>query len=43
MHEQPEGDFVVPGDWMNFGLTDDQELIRKSVGELASKFASARR
>src|SRR6201989_1852493 len=23
---------------MNFELTDDQELIRKSVGELASKF-----
>jgi acyl-CoA dehydrogenase len=33
-----EGDFVVPGGGMNFELTDDQELIRKSVAELASKF-----
>jgi len=28
----------VPGGGMNFKLTDDQELIRKSVAELASKF-----
>lgn len=28
----------MPGDGMNFELTDDQELIRKSVAELASKF-----
>jgi acyl-CoA dehydrogenase len=28
----------VPGSGMNFELTDDQELIRKSVAELASKF-----
>jgi acyl-CoA dehydrogenase len=28
----------VPGDGMNFDLTDDQELIRKSVAELARKF-----
>jgi acyl-CoA dehydrogenase len=28
----------VPGDGMNFELTDDQELIRKSVAELARKF-----
>jgi len=28
----------VPGGGMNFELTDDQELIRKSVTELASKF-----
>ena len=26
------------GGGMNFELTDDQELIRKSVAELASKF-----
>ena len=28
----------MPGGGMNFELTDDQELIRKSVAELASKF-----
>jgi acyl-CoA dehydrogenase len=28
----------VPGGGMNFELTDDQELIRKSVAELASRF-----
>src|SRR5438270_3054302 len=28
----------MPGDGMNFELTDDQELIRKSVAELARKF-----
>ena len=28
----------MPGGGMNFELTDDQELIRKSVTELASKF-----
>jgi len=28
----------VPGGGMNFELTDDQELIRKSVAELARKF-----
>jgi len=28
----------VPGSGMSFDLTDDQELIRKSVAELASKF-----
>jgi acyl-CoA dehydrogenase len=28
----------VPGGGMNFELTDDQELIRKSVAELAHKF-----
>jgi acyl-CoA dehydrogenase len=28
----------VPGGGMNFELTDDQQLIRKSVAELASKF-----
>ena len=28
----------MPGAGMNFELTDDQELIRKSVAELASKF-----
>jgi acyl-CoA dehydrogenase len=28
----------VPGSGMSFELTDDQELIRKSVAELASKF-----
>ena len=33
-----KGDFVVAGGGMNFELTDDQELIRKSVAELASKF-----
>jgi acyl-CoA dehydrogenase len=33
-----EGDLPVPGGGMNFELTDDQELIRKSVAELASKF-----
>ena len=29
---------AVPGGGMSFELTDDQELIRKSVAELASKF-----
>lgn len=29
---------VVPGGGMNFELTDDQELIRKSVAELVAKF-----
>ena len=29
---------MVPGGRMNFELTDDQELIRKSVAELASKY-----
>jgi acyl-CoA dehydrogenase len=28
----------VAGGGMSFQLTDDQELIRKSVAELASKF-----
>ena len=28
----------MPGDGMNFELTDDQELIRRSVAELARKF-----
>jgi acyl-CoA dehydrogenase len=28
----------VTGGGMNFELTDDQQLIRKSVAELASKF-----
>jgi acyl-CoA dehydrogenase len=28
----------VPGGGMNFELTDDQELIRRSVAELARKF-----
>jgi acyl-CoA dehydrogenase len=36
--EQIEGDLAVAGGGMNFELTDDQELIRKSVAELASKF-----
>jgi acyl-CoA dehydrogenase len=38
VHELTKGDVEVPGGGMNFELTDDQELIRKSVAELASKF-----
>src|SRR6201999_3366958 len=33
-----KGDYAVAGAGMSFELTDDQQLIRASVAELASKF-----